>query len=492
MDQNETPVLDALAEHQKLDRYGFTPPAHRQGRGVDPRVLEVLGEQSFKSDVVASSGLDDRKSSNGYLSKAEELMAEAVGADKAFFSTCGSSLSIKAAILAVTRGEGELLIGRDAHKSVVSGLVLSGLQPRWIKPKWDNELKLAHPPAPETVEEMWQRYPDASAALIVSPTPYGTCADLEAIVEICHKRGKPLIVDEAWGAQLPFHPDTPTWAMSAGADICVVSVHKMGLGFEQGSIFHLQGNLVDPVRLNQCADVLSTTSANVMLYAAMDGWRRQMVQDGKAMIDKALELAKGLRRDIQALPGLHVLEDELVHAEASHDLDILHIMIDVSELGISGFQATDWLRENCRIDMGTTDHRRTEAVISISDDEETAQRLLGGLRALIEAAPDLPRPPAVVIPDEEDLYLKTVMLPRDAFFGPVEVIPCEEAPGRIAAEMATPYPPGIPILLPGERINKAAIDYLRSGVEAGMVLPDPADPTLKTIRVVREEPHRSQ
>jgi arginine/lysine/ornithine decarboxylase len=339
---------------------------------------------------------------------------------------------------------------------------------------------------------MWQRYPDASAALIVSPTPYGTCADLKAIAEICHKRGKPLIVDEAWGAQLPFHPDTPTWAMSAGADICVVSVHKMGLGFEQGSIFHLQGNLVDPVRLNQCADVLSTTSANTLLYAAMDGWRRQMVQEGKAMIDKALELTRGLRRDIEAIPGLHVLEDELVHAEASHDLDIQHIMIDVSSLGISGFQATDWLRENCRIDMGTTDHRRTEAVISVSDDQETADRLLGGLRALTEAAPDLPRPPAVVIPSEEDLFLETVMLPRDAFFGPVEVIPCEEAPGRIAAEMATPYPPGVPLLLPGERINKAAIDYLRSGVEAGMVLPDPADPTLKTIRVVREEPHRSQ
>jgi arginine decarboxylase len=489
MDQNEAPVLEALAEHQKLDRYGFTPPAHRQGRGVDPRVLEVLGEQSFKSDVVASSGLDDRKSSNGYLSTAEELMAEAVGADKAFFSTCGSSLSVKAAILAVTRGEGELLIGRDAHKSVVSGLVLSGLQPRWIKPRWDNKLKLAHPPSPEAVEEMWQRYPDASAALIVSPTPYGTCADLEAITEICHKRGKPLIVDEAWGAQLPFHPDTPTWAMDAGADICVVSVHKMGMGFEQGSIFHLQGSLVDPVRLNQCADVLSTTSANVLLYAAMDGWRRQMVQDGKAMIEKALELARGLRRDIGSIPGLHVLEDELVHAEASHDLDILHIMIDVSELGINGYQATDWMRQNCRIDLGTNDHRRIEAVVSISDDSQTADRLLKGLRALTEAALQLPRPPAVVIPAEEDLFLEMVMLPRDAFFGPVEVIPCEEAPGRIAAELATPYPPGIPLLLPGERINKAAIEYLRSGVEAGMVLPDPADPTLKTIRVVREEPH---
>jgi arginine/lysine/ornithine decarboxylase len=164
------------------------------------------------------------------------------------------------------------------------------------------------------------------------------------------------------------------------------------------------------------------------------------VESGQGGGGKALELARGLRRDIDALPGLQVLEDELIHAEASHDLDILLIMIDVAELGISGYQTTDWLRENRRLDLGTNDHRRTEAVISISDDSETAERLLAGLWALTEAAPKLPWPPAVVIPDEEDLYLETVMLPRDAFFGPVEVIPCEEAPGRIAAEMTTPYP----------------------------------------------------
>lgn len=208
------------------------------------------------------------------------------------------------------------------------------------------------------------------------------------------------------------------------------------------------------------------------------------------MIDTALELARGLRRDIEALPGIHVLEDELVHAEASDDLDILHIMMDVSGLGISGYQATDWLRENCRVDLGTNDHHRTEAVISVSDDRETADRLLEALRSLTQAAPELPQPPAVVIPDEKDLFLETVMLPRDAFFRPVENVPVEEAPGRIAPEMATPYPPGVP-LLPGERINQAAVDYLRSGVEAGMVLPDPADPSFKTIRVVREESHRS-
>src|SRR4051794_12042072 len=156
---------------------------------------------------------------------------------------------------------------------------------------------------------------------------------------VCQKRGKPLIVEGAGGAPLPFHPDTPTWAMDAGADICVVSVHKMGLGFEQGSVFHLQGNLVDPVRLMQCADVLSTTSANTLIYGAIDGWRRQMVQEGKAMIERALDLARRVRKEIEAIPGLHVLEDELVHQEASHDLDILHILIDVSQLGISGYQA---------------------------------------------------------------------------------------------------------------------------------------------------------
>jgi arginine decarboxylase len=485
MDQNQAPILDALAEHHRLARYGFTPPGHRQGRGADKRAMEVLGD-TYRSDVLATAGLDDRSSSGGYLEQAQDLMAEAVGADHAFFSTCGSSLSVKAAMLAVTRGTGDILIGRDAHKSVTAGLILSGLQPRWIRPRWDEEQHLAHPPSPEAVEQMWQRHPDAAAALIVSPTPYGTCADLEAIAEICHARGKPLIVDEAWGAHLPFHDQLPTWAMSAGADICVVSVHKMGMGFEQGSVYHLQGSLVDPVRLSQCADLLATTSSNVMLYAAIDGWRRQMVQQGHELFSATLDLVRQVRRDIDALPGLHVLEEELVGAEASHDLDPLHVVIDLAQLGISGYQAADWLRANCRIDVGISDHRRIEATMSMSDDQDTAQRLLESLDALVGAAPELPAPSPVKLPAAADLEMETVRRPREAFFGPVEVVPAEEAAGRIAAEQITPYPPGIPAILPGERINGAVIDYLQSGVEAGMVLPDPADPSMKTIRVVQE------
>ncbi|HEX3426995.1 MAG TPA: hypothetical protein VHT30_12740 [Acidimicrobiales bacterium] len=483
MDHSQAPLLDALAEYHRLDRYGFTPPGHRQGRGADPRTRAVLGEETFRSDVLVSAGLDDRSSSHGFLKGAEELMADAVGADKAFFSTCGSSLSVKAAMLAVAGGYGDLLVSRDAHKSVVAGLVFSGLQPRWIRPRWDDSLHLAHPPSPEQVEATWQRYPDAAGALVVSPTPYGTCADLAAIAEVCHRRNKPLIVDEAWGAHLPFHDDLPTWAMNADADVCVVSVHKMGAGFEQGSVFHVQGDLVDPSRLAACADLLMTTSPNVMIYAAMDGWRRQMVQHGTQLLGDALALAKRVRSRISDLPGLHVLEDELLGAEASHDLDRLHVLIEVAGLGISGYQAVDWLRDHCLVDVGLSDHARIEATLSMADDEASTGRLLEALEQLTEAAPGLPAPHPVRLPDPSGLELETVELPRDAFFGPARNVPAREAIGQVAAEQITPYPPGIPVVVPGERITAEVVDYLESGLQAGMVLPDPADPSLKTIRV---------
>jgi|SRR5579884_58141 len=485
MDHSRAPLLDALAEYHRLDRYGFTPPGHRQGRGIDLRVREVMGLDPFRHDLLVSSGLDDRLSSGAYLQEAEELMADAVGAEHAFFSTCGSSLSVKAAMLAVAGHDGHLILGRDVHKSVVAGMIFSGLQPCWLRPNWDAQLHIAHPPSPEQLAEAWERYPHAAGALIVSPTPYGTCADLKAMAEICHDHDKPLIVDEAWGAHLPFHDELPTWAMDADADVCVVSVHKMGAGFEQGSVLHHQGGRIDFPHLSACADLLMTTSPNVLLYAAIDGWRRQMVEHGRELLGRTLDLAARLRREIAQLPGLHVLEDELIREEPSRDLDRLHILIDVSGLRISGYQASDWLREHERVDMGLSDHARILATISISDDDSTAGRLLQALRQLTDAASELPEPRPVQIPDPPELELESVNRPRDAFFSQFEDVKTQDAVGRIAAEQITPYPPGIPVIVPGERINQAVIDYLLTGLEAGLVLPDPADPSLKTIRVMR-------
>jgi arginine decarboxylase len=485
VDQTETPMLDAITAYRRADRYGFTPPGHRQGRGADARVIEVLGDQPFRNDLLASNGLDDRRSSNGYLSRAEALMADAVGAEDAFFSTCGSSLSVKAAMMAVAGGgNGELLVTRDSHKSVVAGLIFSGVQPNWITPQWDARHHISHPPSPQQVRDAWERHPDAAGALIVSPSPYGTCADLSGIAQVCHERGKPLIVDEAWGAHLPFHENLPTWAMDAGADVCVVSVHKMGAGFEQGSVFHVQGDLIDRDRLSACADLLMTTSPNVMVYAALDGWRRQMVQRGGELLGRALQLAKRTRSRLAEISDLGVLEDELLGEQASHDLDRLQVLMDVSETGTSGYQAADWLREHCHLDVGMSDHRRILATLSMADDDATTDRLIEAMRAWRTAADTFDPPAEIRLPSPKELELVTEILPRDAFFGNTEMVPLRDACGRIAAEQITPYPPGIPAIVPGERLNDAVLDYLRSGVQAGMNLPDPADPTMEQIKVV--------
>lgn len=478
-------MLEALADYHRKDRYGFSPPGHRQGRGADQSVRDVLGDDPFRADVLARGGLDDWEARGEVLTDAEQLMADAVGAEMAFFSTCGSSLSVRAAMMAVAGGSsGGLLLPRDSHKSIVGGLIFSGIQPRWITPRWDADRHFSHPPSPERVAGAWEEHPDAAGALIVSPSPYGTCADLAAIAEICHRRGKPLIVDEAWGAHLPFHDDLPTWAMDAGADVCVVSVHKMGAGFEQGSVYHVQGDLVDRARLTACADLLMTTSPSVPIYAALDGWRRQMVQHGHQMLDAALALAREVRARIDELPDVEVLDDVLLGAEASHDLDRLQVLVDVAATGTSGYQARDWLREQRCLDVGLADHRRILATMSFADDRGSADRLLNALSGWRSAATSFEPPVPVRLPSPEEMQLESVVLPRDAFFGPTEMVAAAQAAGRIAAEQLTPYPPGVPAVLPGERLDTAVIDYLRSGLAAGMALPDAADPSLEHIRVV--------
>jgi arginine/lysine/ornithine decarboxylase len=487
MDQSQAPLLDALVTYHERDELPFTPPGHKQGRGADPRVRAALGDAVFRSDVLATAGLDDRTSSGGLLKRAEQLMAEAVGARHTFFSTCGSSLSVKAAMLAVSGPGEKLLVSRDAHKSVTSGLILAGIRPVWVNPSWDADLHLAHPPAPTSFEEQFDAHPDARGALMVSPTPYGTSGDITAVAEICHARGRPLIVDEAWGAHLPFHEDLPVWAMNAGADICVTSVHKMGAGLEQGSVFHLQGDLVQPEVLQARADLLSTTSPSVLIYAALDGWRRQMMENGHQLLAAALRLAHETRAKIDQIDGMHVYgPDVFIGPGRAAEMDPLQLIVDVSDLGITGYQGADWLREHHHIDLHVSDHRRASAQLSYADDERTAGRLVTALTALADRAAEFPAPAKVEVPDPADLQLELVHLPRDAFFAPAEQVRADRAAGRVAAEMLTPYPPGIPAALPGERLTRPVLDYLRSGVQAGMVIPDAADASLGTIRVMIE------
>ncbi|MCG6494253.1 aminotransferase class I/II-fold pyridoxal phosphate-dependent enzyme [Kitasatospora sp. A2-31] len=485
MDHSRAPVLEALGAYHEEGRLAFTPPGHKQGRGADPRVRAALGDALFRADVLATAGLDDRRSTGEVLLQAEELMADAVHADLAYFSTCGSSLSVKAAMLAVA-GPGErLLIGRDVHKSVAAGLILSGVHPVWVDPEWDRSLHFAHPPSARAYAKAFAEHPEAAGALVTSPTPYGGCADLAGAVQACHERGRPLIVDEAWGAHLPFHPRLPAWAMDAGADLCVTSVHKTGAGLEQGSVYHVQGDLVDPVKLRARADLVGTTSPSVLVYAALDGWRRQMVEHGRELFDHALRLAATTRQRIGLIPGLRLYgRSEYCALHRAADFDPLQLVVDLAGLRTDGYQAADWLRAHHRMDLHLADHRRISAQLSLADDRHTVSALVDALRDLVDHVGEL-RPAAEIdVPDPADLRLEQALTPREAFFGAAEAIPVTRAAGRIAAEVLTPYPPGVPAALPGERLSREVVEYLRTGVAAGMVVPDAADGTLDTLRVV--------
>jgi arginine/lysine/ornithine decarboxylase len=487
MDHSEVPVLDALVDFHQQRIVPFNPPGHKQGRGADRRVVDVVGEGVFASDVLGPNGLDDRLMRHGVLQQAQELMADAVGATHTFFSTCGSSLSVKSAMLAVAGPHEKLIVVRHAHKSVISGLIISGVSPVWVHPHWDGERHLSHPPSPDDVRAAFEAEPEAKGMLLVTPTDYGTCGDIAAIAEVCHEFDRPLIVDEAWGAHLPFHPDLPPWAMNADADLCVTSVHKMGAAVEQSSVFHLQGDRVDPAVLKAREDLLGTTSASSLVYATLDGWRRQMVEQGEKLLSTALSLAQRVRREIDTMPGLRVMgEQEFVGPELAASFDPLKVVVDLFDLGISGYQAADWLRARKQVTVGLADHRRIVAMVTIADDDHTASVLVDALRELVRAAERMKRPPAVDLPRPDELELRTVMLPRDAFFGETEQVDVDRAVGRVAAEMISPYPPGAPALVPGEVITKEVLDYLRSGLNAGMQLPDPADSELESIRVVKD------
>ncbi|SHF30999.1 aminotransferase class I/II-fold pyridoxal phosphate-dependent enzyme [Streptoalloteichus hindustanus] len=485
MDHSRAPLLEALEAYHRLGHHPFLPPGHKQGRGVDPRVLAVLGRDVFASDTILMNGLDDRRMSQGLLARAEELMADAVDADEAHFSTCGSSLSVKSAMLAVAGPGEKLLVSRNAHKSVVSALIISGVEPVWVHPRWDARHHLAHPPGPDAVRAAFRREPDAKGLLLITPTDYGGCAAIRETAETCHEHDRPLIVDEAWGAHLPFHPDLPSWAMDAGADLCVTSVHKMGCGLEQGSVYHVRGDRVDPKVLQARADLLGTTSPSVLVLAVLDGWRRQMVEQGRELLDTALRRARDVRAEITKIPGLRVMSaDDLVGPELADDHDPLKIIVDLHELGVAGYQANEWLREHHRVDVGLSDHRRVGAQLTVADDDDTTGRLVTALRSLVDHVDEVPPARPVALPEPGELELEQAVLPRDAFFGPTEDVPARDAVGRVCAEVVSPYPPGVPALLPGEVITRPVVEYLRSGLDAGMYVPDSADPELHTIRVV--------
>jgi arginine decarboxylase len=483
LDQNEAPIVEAIRDYLERDPAPFLIPAHKQGRSLDPFTLDALGADTYRHDIGMLNGLDDIHESREIQIRAQDLFADLVGADQSFYLVNGSTLSVQCAIMAVARPGEKLLVARNSHKSVFSGLIVGGIEPVWLEPEFDDELDVAHGLDPDAVARALDEHPDARGVVAVSPSYYGVASDLRGIADACHAHGVPLIADDAWGAHFPFHDDLPDGSLASGSDIAIASFHKTLTGLQQASVLSIQGDLVDSKLISDRIGLVETSSVSSAILASMDAARRGLALHGEEALTRTLELARRARMAIDALPGLDLMGREVLGRCGAHDLDETKLTIDVSGLGTHGFAVCDWLRNEHGVLVELADSRRILATFTIADDDTSLERLLDALRALTRN-PDAVRTDVPDTPQSSELQTQLIMAPRDAYFADAEYIELEEAEGRIAAEKVTPYPPGVPVLVPGERVARPIVAFLRSIVAMGATITDVADPQLDTIRVV--------
>ncbi len=486
IDQQRTPLFSGLLRHINNHPIPFHIPGHKKGNAIDPAFKDFLGENVFKMDLINIEPLDDLHHPQGIIKEAQELAAEAFGADYTFFSVQGTSGAIMTMILSVCKPGDKIIVPRNAHKSITSAIIFAGATPIFIHPELDENLGISHGITPSAVKHALQVHPDAKGVLVINPTYFGIAGDLEKIVSIAHEYNVPVLVDEAHGVHIHFHEGLPLSAMQAGADIAATSVHKLGGSLTQSSVLNLQGDRISHERVQTILSMLTTTSTSYILLASLDVARKQLTTNGYQMIEKSIQLADFARTEINNnLSYIYCVGEEILGTEATFRYDPTKLIISVKNLGLTGYDVEVWLRENYHIEVELSDLYNILCIITPGDDEKTIQILLKALKRLeSENMNDvITREVNVKIPDIPLLAI----LPRNAFYAETEIIPFSEADGRISAESIMVYPPGIPIFIPGEIITKENINYINKNKQAGLPVQGLQDETLESIRVIKEQ-----
>lgn len=484
LSQLETPLFDALLKHRNRHPIQFHIPGHKKGQGMDPAFREFVGDNVLSIDLINIAPLDDLHSPKVAIKEAQELAAQAFSADYTFFSVQGTSGAIMAMIMSVVGPGDKILVPRNVHKSTMSAIILSGAIPIFIYPEVDEEYGITHGISAESVEKAIETYPDAKAVLVINPTYFGFVADLKRIVDIAHASNIPVIVDEAHGIHLKFHDELPLSAMEAGADMAATSVHKLGGSLTQSSVLNVREGLVSVSRVQSVLSMLQTTSTSYPLLASLDCARRQLAVHGYDLIDQAIRLAKEARKRINKIPHLKVAGREKLHSSATFDMDQTKLLISVKDLGITGHQAEEWLRQNANIEVELSDLYNILCLVTLGDTKKEINLLINALQRMSQTfdSEACVKETEVNVPDIPAL----AMTPRDAFYSSTEVIPFKDSAGYICAEFIMVYPPGIPIFIPGEVITEENIKYIQMNIEAGLPVQGPEDASLKTIRVIKE------
>lgn len=483
--QFNTPLFTALVEHAEKEPIQFHIPGHKKGKGMDPEFREFIGENALAIDLINIAPLDDLHQPKGIIKQAQDLAATAFGADHTFFSVQGTSGVIMTMVMSVCGPGDKILVPRNVHKSIMSGIIFSGAIPIFIHPEVDPNLGISHGITPESVEKALVQYPDAKAVLVINPTYFGISGDLKKIVDIAHERNIPVLVDEAHGAHIHFHDELPLSAMQAGADMAATSVHKLGSSLTQSSILNVQGSRVSPKHVQTILSMLTTTSTSYILLASLDVARKRLAIEGQALLERTIRLAEQTRAEINEIDYLYCAGREILGTNAAVAMDPTKLLISVKELGITGYDVEKWLREKFNIEVELSDLYNILCIITPGDTEEDLAILVHALKELsatFQDQADLKINASVLLPDIPVLALT----PRDAFYAETEMIPFEESVGRIIAEFVMVYPPGIPIFIPGEIITEENLIYTRKNKEAGLPVQGAGDYEMKSLRVIKE------
>ncbi|MCS7031027.1 MAG: aminotransferase class I/II-fold pyridoxal phosphate-dependent enzyme [Gloeomargarita sp. SKYG116] len=448
------PRLVQQLQHLAQGYRGFHTPGHQRGKGAPDCLRQWWGEAVFQADLSEIPGLDNLAQPDGLLRDAQARVAEIFGAQHTWFLVNGATAGVLAALLAVHRPGGQVILPRNVHQSVIHGLMLTGAEPIFLTPAWDAQKQVWGGITPAQLTAAFQQSGTANITAVVlnSPTYKGVCGPVAECIAIAHQHHVPVIVDEAHGAHFPFHPALPPSALTSGADLVIHSTHKVLTSLTQSALLHLQGTRVSPQRVQQCLNLIQTTSPSYLLLASLAASAEQMAAQGEPLFEALLNRVGWLIDQIQQLPGYQVLRiDTAIPGFAAQDPT--RLVVQTQRLGLTGFALDEWLHTQHRLTAECPGYSDVTFILTPWHSDADCQALVS---ALAQGSPQ-PQPlPPVPLPP----VTKAVLSLREAFFAPHTLVPWSAAVGRVSAAVVSPYPPGIPVLLPGEFITAEVSEYL--------------------------------
>ncbi|SFT61363.1 Arginine/lysine/ornithine decarboxylase [Selenomonas sp. GACV-9] len=483
INQLRAPIAEAMAAYARDGALAFHTPGHKQGLGAHPLLKNLITEEGLREEVSLMEELDDLHEPTMCIREAQNLAADLYGAEGAYFMINGTSGAIHTMLMAALRPGDTVLVPRNAHRSMIGGIILVGAKPVFIQPEIDERLGIAMGLRLCDIKKAIAAHPEAKALALVYPTYYGVTVDLQAIADELHAHDMLLLVDEAHGPHLKFSEALPLQAIDAGADMAAQSTHKIVGSMTQTSMLLVKGPRVNEERVRQAASLLQSTSPNQLLLASLDIARLQLAEEGTEKVSRAVRLAEKLRQDINRIDGLWSFGADYLQTEGASGLDLTKVTVSLRQLGISGPQAEEILRHEYKIQCELSDAYNLLFIISYADTEHETAVLLSALK---ELAARYKGKEQFSVPAAMPAVPVLGMTPRAAFFADYEQVPFAEAAGRIAAEQLMFYPPGIPILAPGDRIDQSSLDYIRAMQKLGLKVVGPQDTNLKTLKVVKE------